>query len=129
MVDKLATRRRFLGKIGLLGASGAALASPLDAQAQSGAMTLSFRVAGSRFHMPSDFRPTEGDPVLVVRAEFDGRCCFEVRTAAEGRIGYVPADLVPVFERARSIGAKWDRYDPELRRSVRLRVVAELTLS
>ncbi len=105
MTDESLGRRAFLTAAGLLGTS---VATGFPANAARGTQVeIGLPVVGSRFHMPADYRARAGDVVEIVPASFNGNRCFEVRNQAGIRLGYVPADHVPLFERASTIRACW----------------------
>ncbi len=117
-------RRAFLWWIG--GTSAAAAATEARADEP---LCLEFWVAGARYHAPEGFSPRTGEPVELRASTHQGKPCFEVHAGSAGRIGYAPADLVPVLLRGRFRAAHFHRVEPKYPLSRRFRVRLELGLS
>lgn len=117
-------RRAFLWWMG--GASAVVAATEVWADEP---LYLEFWVAGARYHAPKGFSPRVGEPVELRASTHQGEPCFEVHARSAGRIGYTPADLVPVLLRRRFHAAHFNRVEPRYPLSRRYRVRLELSLS
>ena len=94
-MDKLQSNRRTFIK-------GLALALPAigshpEAALAANARTISFYVAGVRFH-PLRHRPVTGDSVVIVEGSFCGERCYALFSRQGEQIGYVPRRLVSMVQ-------------------------------
>jgi len=129
MAGEQLERRAFCGWIGALGGVlGSGASARAERATRARPLELEFWIAGSRYHAPRGFHPGAGTPVSLQLGSQRGAPCFEIHAAAAGRIGYVPADLVPLLLRGRCLAARLARVEPDRSyRQFRVRVVLELS--
>jgi len=97
-------RRNFL-RWATFACSWGVLPARLLGRALSASDSLTFYVAGVRFHRIRK-APTQGEPVVIEARQHDGEHCYAVCTSSGEQMGWVPRALVPLVS-DRQIGRSY----------------------